>query len=85
MLAKQGILYSPDYVINAGGLINVYNEMIGYDEVKAFKQVHNIYDTLLAIFDIAKQEAITTNDAARQLAEDRIQSGRRTKTKAIAA
>ncbi|MBH8554128.1 tryptophan dehydrogenase ScyB [Nostocaceae cyanobacterium CENA357] len=85
MLAKQDILYTPDYVINAGGLINVYNEMIGYDEAKAFQQVHNIYDTLLAIFDIAKQQEITTNDAARQLAEDRIQSGKRSKTKAIAA
>jgi leucine dehydrogenase len=85
MLARKGILYSPDYVINAGGLINVYNEMIGYDEEKAFKQVHNIYDTLLAIFDIAHQQEITTNDAAKRLAEDRIQSGKRTNTKALAA
>jgi leucine dehydrogenase len=85
MLAKKGILYTPDYVINAGGLINVYNEMIGYDEEKAFQQVHKIYDTLLAIFEIAKQQEITTNDAAKQLAEDRIQSGKRSQTKAVAA
>ncbi|BAZ31295.1 Glu/Leu/Phe/Val dehydrogenase [Cylindrospermum sp. NIES-4074] len=76
MLVDKGILYSPDYVINAGGLINVYNEMIGYDEEKAFKQVHNIYDTLLAIFNIAKQEGITTNDAAQKLAEERISSAK---------
>jgi len=85
LLAEKNILYSPDYVINAGGLINVYNEMIGYDEEKAFKQVHNIYDTLVAIFDIAKEQGITTNDAAKRLAEDRIKSGQRSKTKAIAA
>ncbi len=85
MLAKKDILYTPDYVINAGGLINVYNEMIGYDEAKAFQQVHKIYDTLLAIFEIAKKQEITTNDAAKQLAEDRIQSGKRSQAKAVAA
>jgi len=85
MLAKKGIIYSPDYVINAGGLINVYNEMIGYDEEKALKQVDNIYNTLLAIFDIAKQQGITTNDAAKRLAEDRIARVRGNKKKAIAA
>jgi leucine dehydrogenase len=85
MLAKKGILYCPDYVINAGGLINVYNEMIGYEEEKAFKQVHNIYHTLLEIFYIAKQQGITTNDAAKRLAEDRILNTKRSKSKEIAA
>jgi leucine dehydrogenase len=83
MLTAKEILYAPDYVINAGGLINVYNEMIGYDEEKAFKQVHNIYDTLLAIFDISKQQEITTNDASKQLAEDRIRKARHLKTLAV--
>lgn len=85
MLAKKGILYCPDYVINAGGLINVYNEMIGYDEDKAFKQVHNIYYTLQEIFQIAKQQGITTNDAAKKLAEDRIFNIKLSKSKEIAA
>ncbi|OUL24947.1 tryptophan dehydrogenase ScyB [Nostoc sp. 106C] len=85
MLTEKGILYCPDYVINAGGLINVYNEMIGYNEEKAFKQVHNIYDTLLAIFEIANQQGITTNDAAKRLAEERIISAKARKTKEIAA
>ncbi|MBW4560939.1 MAG: tryptophan dehydrogenase ScyB [Mojavia pulchra JT2-VF2] len=85
MLADKGILYCPDYVINAGGLINVYNEMIGYNEEKAFKQVNNIYDTLLAIFNIAKQQEITTNDAAKKLAEERIMSVSKSKLKEIAA
>jgi leucine dehydrogenase len=76
MLAEKGILYCPDYVINAGGLINVYNEMIGYNEEKAFEQLHNIYDTLIEIFEIAQQQWITTNDAAKQLAEQRIMMAR---------
>ena len=60
--------------------------MIGYDEEKAFKQVHNIYDTLLAIFNIAKQQEITTNDAAKRLAEDRIRGAKQSKSaKEIAA
>jgi leucine dehydrogenase len=76
MLAEKGILYAPDYVINAGGLINVYNEMIGYDEQKAFQQVNNIYDTLLEIFTISQQQQITTNEASKQLAEARIRKAK---------
>jgi len=82
MLSAQGILYAPDYVINAGGLINVYNEMIGYNEEKAFKQMNNIYDTLLDIFDRAKQQGITTNDAAKQLGDERILRARKAKLSA---
>jgi leucine dehydrogenase len=81
MLTDKGILYSPDYVINAGGLINVYNEMIGYNEEKAFQQVENIYETLLEIFARAHQQEITTNAAAMQLAEDRIKNARMLKNK----
>ncbi len=81
MLTDKGILYSPDYVINAGGLINVYNEMIGYNEEKAFQQVENIYETLLEIFARAQEQGITTNAAAMQLAEDRIKNARILKNK----
>lgn len=84
-LVEKDILYCPDYVINAGGIINVYNEMIGYNEDKAFKQVNNIYDTLLAIFDIAQQQSITTNDASKRLADERIMKVRMSKTQPIAA
>ncbi len=83
MLSAKEILYAPDYVINAGGLINVYNEMIGYDEDRAFQQVHNIYDTLLEIFDRAKKQDITTNDASKQLADDRINRARHIKAMAV--
>lgn len=72
MLEEKGILYCPDYVINAGGLINVYSELIDADEVQIEKQVNKIYETLLEIFSIAKEEGITTHDASKHLAEERI-------------
>ncbi len=83
MLSEKQILYCPDYVINSGGLINVYNEMIGYDEKKVFQQINSIYDTLLAIFTLAQQKEITTNDASKQLAENRIISARKLKAKEL--
>lgn len=83
MLVDKNILYCPDYVINAGGLINVYNEMIGYNEEKAFEQVNNIYETLLEIFAIAQEREITTNEASKQLAEQRIIRARNLKTLAV--
>jgi leucine dehydrogenase len=81
MLTEKEILYCPDYVINSGGLINVYNEMIGYDEKKVFRQIDGIFDTLIEIFTLAQQKGISTNDASKQLAEDRIISARKLKTK----
>jgi leucine dehydrogenase len=71
-LQDRGILYCPDYVINAGGLINVYNEMIGYQEEKAIAQLDNIYESLLKIFNLAKERKISTYEAAQTLAEARI-------------
>ena len=71
-LTQKGILYCPDYVINSGGLIDVYNEMIGYDPVKVKQQLNNIYTNLTEIFTIARQQNITTNEAAFQLAHNRI-------------
>ncbi|MBD2731743.1 tryptophan dehydrogenase ScyB [Nostoc sp. FACHB-892] len=72
LLESKGILYCPDYVINAGGLINVYNEMIGYDEENAWRQLKNIYNTLMEIFIRAKQEELTTHEASKRLAHDHI-------------
>ena len=81
LLKARGVLYCPDYVINAGGLINVYNEMIGYNEHKALEQLNGIYYTLLEIFNIAKQEDITSFEAAQKLAEERIKKARLQKAK----
>jgi leucine dehydrogenase len=71
-LDERGILYAPDYVVNAGGLINVANELEGYNTDRATQQVHGIYDITTAIFRIAREEGITTAQAADTLAERRI-------------
>lgn len=72
MLKSKGILYCPDYVINSGGLINVYHELTFSDEATYLKQIHSIYDTLLEIFTKSQVEDITTQDASKRLAEERI-------------
>lgn len=74
MLMERGILYAPDYAINAGGLINVSNELEGYSQERALKQAEGIYDTMLKIFAIAKQYGIPTCEASNQLAEQRIKA-----------
>ena len=71
-LKKRDILYAPDYVINAGGLINVYQELIGYNQEAAKKQTSGIYDTLLQIYKQADDEGITTDHASNMIAEKRI-------------
>lgn len=71
-LAARGILYAPDYVINAGGLINVANELEGYNYNRALQQAQGIYDITTRIFEIARDEGITTLAAADALAERRI-------------
>ncbi|MGH2569081.1 MAG: Glu/Leu/Phe/Val family dehydrogenase [Bacteroidota bacterium] len=71
-LAERSILWAPDFAINAGGLINVANELEGYRQERALKQAEGIYHTLQQIFTIAKQEKITTLLAANRLAEERI-------------
>ena len=73
-LAERGILYAPDYVVNAGGLMNVANELEGYNDARATQQVQGIYDITTEIFRIAREESITTAEAADTLAERRIAS-----------
>ena len=68
-LRDRGILFAPDYVINAGGLINVANEIKGYDEDKVRNDTEKIYDTLLNIYKISDQEGISTSQASSKLAE----------------
>lgn len=72
VLADKGILYAPDYVINAGGVINVYQEILGYDKDEALRKVKKIYDKLLEIFHLAKKQNITPLDAANRIAEERL-------------
>ncbi len=71
-LESRGILYAPDYVINGGGVITVYGEIHRWPAERAQKKAGEIYDTLLRIFEIARQEKIPTYRAADRLAEQRI-------------
>jgi leucine dehydrogenase len=75
-LAAAGILYAPDYVINAGGLINVEDELHGYVRARALAKAEAIADTLREVFAIAEAERITPSEAADRLAGDRIRSAR---------
>lgn len=74
MLKDLKILYAPDYVINAGGLINVANEITGYNIEKVEFEVSRIASTLNSIFNESDKLGITTYEAAKRFAENRIQS-----------
>lgn len=69
MLKEKGVLIAPDYVINAGGLINVYHELKGYDVDAAKAGCAKIYDTLLDIFRTADDQGITTIAASNAIAQ----------------
>ena len=71
-LEKRGILYAPDFVANAGGVINVYGEVAGWTADRALRKADEIYDTTLGVFEIAKEQGIPTYVAADRLAERRL-------------
>jgi leucine dehydrogenase len=73
-LEKRSIMYAPDYVANAGGVINVYGELAGWTSARSFRKADEIYDTILKVFAIAKTENIPTYLAADRLAEQRIKA-----------
>jgi leucine dehydrogenase len=74
----SGVLYAPDYVVNAGGVINIAHERGGYDRVRADEHIRGIFDTVLRVLDLADAEGITTAAAADLLAERRIEAARMT-------
>ncbi|MGL5626919.1 MAG: Glu/Leu/Phe/Val family dehydrogenase [Candidatus Rhabdochlamydia sp.] len=73
-LANRGILYAPDFIINAGGLINVSLELEpeGYDPIQARNRVNRIYDYLMVVYDIAEKNRSSTHRAALSLGEYRL-------------
>lgn len=72
LLEKRGILYAPDYAVNAGGIINgCCIEMLGWEVPATLKKIDAIYDTILKILDIARREGIPSYQAADRLAEER--------------
>ncbi|SDH36023.1 branched-chain amino acid dehydrogenase [Alteribacillus bidgolensis] len=73
MLHEKDIVYAPDYVINAGGVINVADELYGYNRERAMKKVEGVYDNIKKVIDISKRDRIPTYLAADRLAEERIE------------
>jgi leucine dehydrogenase len=69
---KRGILYAPDYAVNAGGLMNVSLEIDGYNRERAMRMLRTIYFNLGRIFEISKRDNIPTYMAADRMAEERI-------------
>ncbi|MDX1638737.1 MAG: Glu/Leu/Phe/Val dehydrogenase dimerization domain-containing protein [Balneolaceae bacterium] len=72
MLLDRGIIYAPDYVINAGGIINISGELEGYDEKRAHSKASRIYDVMLDILEYAERNDMPTYAASNVLAEQRI-------------
>ena len=71
-LEARGILYAPDYVANAGGVINVYSELTGWSRERSLRKAGEIYTTVLSVFRLAKDKRIPTYRAADLVAEQRI-------------
>lgn len=81
LLKDKGIAYAPDFLINAGGIINVYGEIVGYGKEEAFRRTENIFNTTLDIFKYADEKNITTHQAALQVAQNRIDARKKEMTK----
>jgi glutamate dehydrogenase/leucine dehydrogenase len=71
-LADRGILYAPDFVVNAGGVINIAEELVGYHRERAYANVRRIYDTTKAVLAAARARGTTTAAEGEAIAERRI-------------
>ena len=74
MCQENNILYAPDFLINAGGVMNVYGELMGYSREMVFEKTEDIFDTTLSIFELAESEGVHTQLAAMKLAQKRIET-----------
>jgi leucine dehydrogenase len=81
ILQERGILYAPDFLINAGGIINVYAEIAHYNKAEIMSKTENIYNTTLEIIDYAKSNDITTHHAALSIAQERIDQRKKENSK----
>jgi leucine dehydrogenase len=79
MLLDKGILYAPDYLINAGGLINCYSELAGFNKKKTLQMTENIYEATRRVLQKSKEDNIPTHEAANKIAEKRIEDIRKIK------
>ena len=80
LIHEMGIVYAPDYVINSGGVINVADELNGYNRERAMKRVEGIYDTIERYLTYLKRDDIPTYVAADRLAEERIARVRKSRS-----
>jgi leucine dehydrogenase len=80
MLLDKGIVYAPDYLINAGGLVSGYSEMAGYNKKRTMQLTENIYDAVRNVLRLSKAENIPTIEAANKIAEKRIADIKKIKT-----
>ncbi len=72
-LIKKGIVYAPDFLINGGGITNVYYEQIGnYNREVVYQQTERIYETTLRVLDVADEKGITPQESAMEIAINRI-------------
>jgi valine dehydrogenase (NAD+) len=71
-LQEAGVLYAPDFVVNAGGVINIAEELVGYHRERAYAAVRRIFETTTRVFELAAAEGVTPARAAERLAEQRI-------------
>ncbi|WP_452222498.1 Leu/Phe/Val dehydrogenase [Lacinutrix salivirga] len=77
ILKDKGIVYAPDFLINAGGIINVYAELEGYGKTEIMRKTENIYNTTLEIFKNSEANGTTSHEAALNIAKNRIETRRK--------
>ena len=80
-LREMGILYAPDFVCNAGGLMNVFAELEGYSVERALERTTSVFDNMMKVFELAKKEDCSTHDAAHKVAHSRLENLGRLKRK----
>jgi leucine dehydrogenase len=80
MLLDKGILFAPDYVINAGGVINCYSELMGFSKKRTLQLTENIYEATRNVLKMSKAEKISTIEAANKIAEKRISDIKKVKS-----
>lgn len=79
-LAERGILYAPDFVINSGGLINVADEMRGYNRSRAMHRAARIYNAVARVIKLSREEGVPPHEAADRVAERRLERCRKART-----
>jgi leucine dehydrogenase len=80
ILHDKGILYAPDYLINAGGIISCYSELTGFGKKRTIQLTENIYEATREVIKLSKSENIPTNLAASRIAEKRIEDIKKIKS-----